>query len=79
MSLAYERVVAHLDRLKLRVADLLGPLCEQARNHSWSYLHFLDLLLEAEASSSAERRLLAKDPGRDGRPAPRPCRHQLLF
>lgn len=61
MSLAYERVVAHLDRLKLRrVADLLDPLCEQATKDSLSYLDFLDRLLEAEASSRAERRLLAK-------------------
>jgi DNA replication protein DnaC len=61
VSLAYERVVAHLDRLKLRrVADLLDPLCEQATKDSLSYLDFLDRLLEAEASSRAERRLLAK-------------------
>lgn len=61
MSLAYERVIAHLDRLKLkRVAELLDPLCEQATKDSLSYLEFLDRLLEVEASSRAERRLLAK-------------------
>ena len=31
MNLTYERVAAHLDRLKLkRVAELLDPICEQA-------------------------------------------------
>lgn len=61
MSVAYERVVAHLDRLKLkRVADLLDPICEQAAKNSLSYLDFLAELLEAEASSRVERRLLAK-------------------
>jgi DNA replication protein DnaC len=61
VSLAYERVVAHLDRLKLkRVAELLDPLCEQATKDSLSYLDFLDRLLEVEASSRAERRLVAK-------------------
>src|SRR5712691_9008457 len=51
----------HLDRLKLkRVADLLDPISEQATKESLSYLDFLDRLLEAEAASRAERRLLAK-------------------
>ena len=61
MSLAYERVVAHLDRLKLkRATELLDPICEQASRDSLSYVDFLDRLLEAEAASRAERRLLAK-------------------
>jgi DNA replication protein DnaC len=61
VNLAYERVVAHLDRLKLkRVAELLDPICEQATKDSLSYIDFLDRLLEAESSSRAERRLLAK-------------------
>ena len=61
MNLAYERVVAHLDRLKLkRVAELLDPICEQATKESLSYVDFLDRLLEAESVSRAERRLLAK-------------------
>src|SRR5713101_7834170 len=51
----------HLERLKLkRVADLLDPISEQATKESLSYLDFLDRLLEAEAASRAERRLLAK-------------------
>jgi len=51
----------HLERLKLkRVADLLDPISEQATKESLSYVDFLDRLLEAEAASRAERRLLAK-------------------
>ena len=61
MNLSYERVAAHLERLKLkRVAELLDPICEQATKDSLSYIDFLDRLLEAESSSRAERRLLAK-------------------
>ena len=61
MNLTYERVAAHLDRLKLkRVAELLDPICEQASKDSLSYLEFLERLLEAEDTSRAERRLLAK-------------------
>jgi DNA replication protein DnaC len=61
VSLAYERVLRHLERLKLkRVSELLDPISEQATKDSLSYLDFLDRLLEAEASSRAERRLLAK-------------------
>ncbi len=61
MNVTYERVVAHLDRLKLRrVAELLDPICEQATKDSLSYVDFLDRLLEAESASRAERRLLAK-------------------
>ena len=61
MSLAYERVQAHLDRLKLkRVAELLDPIAEQATKDKLSYLDFLDRLLAAEAVGRAERRLLAK-------------------
>jgi DNA replication protein DnaC len=61
VSLTYEKVVAHLDRLKLkRVAELLDPVSEQASKESLSYIDFLARLLEAEASSRAERRLLAK-------------------
>lgn len=61
MSLAYERVLGHLERLKLkRVSELLDPISEQATKDSLSYVDFLERLLEAEASSRAERRLLAK-------------------
>jgi DNA replication protein DnaC len=61
VNLAYERVLGHLERLKLkRVSELLDPISEQATKDSLSYIDFLDRLLVAEASSRAERRLLAK-------------------
>ena len=61
MSVAYQRVSTHLERLKLkRVAELLDPIAEQSTKESLSYIEFLDRLLEAESSSRAERRLLAK-------------------
>ncbi len=61
MNLAHERVLVRLEELKLkRVADLLDPICEQASKDSLSYLDFLDRLLEAEAGTRRERRLLAK-------------------
>ena len=61
MNLGYERVQAHLERLKLkRVAELLDPISEQATKESLSYVAFLERLLEAEASGRAERRLIAK-------------------
>ena len=60
MSVAYQRVQAHLERLKLkRVADLLDPIAEEATKESLSYVDFLDRLLEAESTSRAERRLIA--------------------
>jgi len=56
LSLAYERVLGHFERLKLkRVSELLDPISEQATKDSLSYVDFLDRLREAEASSRAER------------------------
>jgi len=61
MNLTYERVQAHLDRLKLRrVAELIDPIAEQATRDKLSYLDFLDRLLDAEAEARAERRMVAK-------------------
>jgi DNA replication protein DnaC len=61
MSLAYQRVQTYLERLKLRrISNLLDPVCEQATKDSVSYIEFLDRLLEAEAASRAERRMIAK-------------------
>ena len=54
MSVVYERVNAHLERLKLkRVAELLDPIAEVATKESLSYVEFLDRLLEAESASRA--------------------------
>lgn len=61
MNLTYERVQAHLDRLKLRrVAELIDPVAEQATRDKLSYLDFFDRLLDAEAEARAERRMVAK-------------------
>ena len=61
MSLTYERVQAYLDRLKLhRMAELIDPVAEQAARDKLSYLDFLDRLLEAEAETRAQRRMVAK-------------------
>jgi DNA replication protein DnaC len=61
VNLTYERVQAHLDRLKLRrMAELIDPVAEQATRDKLSYLDFLDRLLEAEAESRAQRRMIAK-------------------
>jgi DNA replication protein DnaC len=61
VNITYERVQAHLDRPKLRrMAELIDPVAEQATKDKLSYLDFLDRLLEAEAESRAQRRLVAK-------------------
>lgn len=50
MNLTYERVQAHLDRLKpRRMAELIDRVADQAMRDKLSYLDFLDRLLEAEA------------------------------
>src|ERR671936_394407 len=43
MNVVYERVGAHLDRLKLkRVAELLDPIAEEATKEPLSYVEFFD-------------------------------------
>jgi DNA replication protein DnaC len=60
-ELAYPRVQAHLGRLKLpRMADCLDGLTEQAAKHDWTYLEFLDHLLETEVSARYERDVTMK-------------------
>ncbi len=57
----YERVQSHLSRLKLpRMAECLDGLAEQAAKHEWTYLDFLDHLLEAEVSARSERDIAMK-------------------
>lgn len=59
--LTYERVQTHLTRLKLgRMADQFDPLAEQAAKGEWTYLEFLDHLLEAEVSARYERDVAMK-------------------
>jgi len=55
-NIAYDRVVGYLDRLKLTsIADQLDPLAEQASKQEWTYLEFLDRLLDAEVSARYAR------------------------
>jgi DNA replication protein DnaC len=57
----YERVQSHLSRLKLpRMAERLDTFTEQAAKHDWTYLDFLDHLLEAEVSARSERDIAMK-------------------
>ena len=60
-DLLYERVQTHLGRLKLaRMAECLDGLSEQAAKQDWTYLGFLDQLLEAEVSARSERDIAMK-------------------
>lgn len=57
----YERVQSHLSRLKLpRMAECLDGVAEQAAKHEWTYLDFLDHMLEAEVSARSERDIAMK-------------------
>jgi DNA replication protein DnaC len=57
----YARVQSHLRRLKLpRMAERLDGCAEQAAKHDWTYLDFLDHLLEAEVSARSERDIAMK-------------------
>ncbi len=57
----YDRVQSHLSRLKLpRMAECLDAMAEQAAKHEWSYLDFLDHILEAEVSARSERDIAMK-------------------
>lgn len=60
-EIAYDRVQSYLSRLKLtRIADQLDPLAEQAARDSWTYVEFLDHLLEAEVSARYARDVAMK-------------------
>jgi len=60
-ELAYPRVQSYLARLKLaRMADCLDTVAEEAAKHEWTYLDFLDHLLETEVSDRYERDVAMK-------------------
>lgn len=60
-EIAYDRVQTNLERLKLlRIGDHLDGIAEQAARHEWTYLEFLDHLLEAEVSARYEREVTMK-------------------
>jgi len=57
----YSRVESHLGRLKLtRIPHCLDSLAEEAAQQSWTYLEFLDRLLQAEVSARYERDVAMK-------------------
>jgi len=55
-ALVEERVRLGLERLRLgRMAEVLGPVCEEASREGVSYLDFLDQLLQSEQTARFER------------------------
>jgi len=57
----YEHVQAMLERLKLtRVSERLDQLAEEAATESWTYVEFLDRLLDVEVSARVERDVTMK-------------------
>ncbi len=57
----YERVQSYLSRLKLScMAGCVDSLAEQAAKQEWTYLDFLDHLLETEVSARLERDIVMK-------------------
>jgi DNA replication protein DnaC len=60
-ELAYQRAQAALQTLKLqRIPDCLDYLAEQAASQQWTYVEFLDKLLEAELTARNERDIASK-------------------
>ncbi len=60
-DVAYPRVQAHLARLKLpRMAECLDTVAQEAAKHDWTYVEFLDQLLDAEVSARYERDVAMK-------------------
>lgn len=60
-DVTYERVQSALSRLKLtRMPDALDRLAEDAAGQQWTYIEFLDRLLEVEVSGRYEREVAMK-------------------
>ena len=57
----YEHLQAVLERLKLtRVPERLDQLAEEAAKESWTYVEFLDRVLDIEVSARVERDVTMK-------------------
>jgi DNA replication protein DnaC len=57
----YEHLQAILERLKLtRVPERLDQLAEEAAKESWTYIEFLDRILDVEVSARVERDVTMK-------------------
>lgn len=60
-DLTYDRVQGHLQRLKLsRIAEQLDPLAEEAAKEGWTYLAFLERILDAEVSARYTHEVVMK-------------------
>jgi DNA replication protein DnaC len=60
-DVAYPRVQSHLARLKLlRMAVGVDAVAQEAAKSDWTYLQFLDQLLNAEVSARYERDVAMK-------------------
>ena len=60
-DVAYPRVQAHLARLKLpTMVDCVDAVAQEAAKHDWTYIEFLDQLLDAEVSARYERDVAMK-------------------
>ena len=60
-ALTYERIQLRLDQLKLgRMAEHVDAVAEEAANQEWTYLTFLDHLLELEVAARYERDIVMK-------------------
>jgi DNA replication protein DnaC len=60
-DLTYDRVQGHLQRLKLsRIAEQLDPLTEEAAKEGWTYLAFLERILDAEVSARYTHEVVMK-------------------
>ena len=60
-DLAYERVQTHLIQLRLQsMAAYVDSVAEEAAKHEWTYLAFLDRLLDLEASARYQRDVAMK-------------------
>ena len=61
MVLQHERILLLLERLKLkRVAELYENLAEEASKKDWTYVDYLEQLLEAESALRQERAVALK-------------------
>ena len=57
----YEHLQAILERLKLtRVPERLDQLAEEGAKESWTYVEFLDRVLDVEVSARVERDVIMK-------------------
>jgi DNA replication protein DnaC len=60
-DVAYPRVQAHLARLKLTtMVDHVDVIAQDAAKHDWTYIEFLDRLLDTEVSARYERDVAMK-------------------